>query len=178
MARACARTRSPAPSPKTPAAPCHGSARLRRRARGPCRPAEQAVRPGFRPCRAPHTRAPAPVQGLLPPIDPELDLTPSRPLYPARPEKAPMTLVSDSSEAARPRESGDPVLAADLALDSCLRGNEREGSDPLTGRRVFFTLTVLASMAGLIWLLAFALTAGGFGVIDFILVVLFAITLP
>src|SRR5688500_7562005 len=51
-------------------------------------------------------------------------------------------------------------------------------ADPLTGRRVFFTLTVLASMAGLIWLLAFALTAGGFGVIDFILVVLFAITLP
>ena len=43
---------------------------------------------------------------------------------------------------------------------------------------MFFTLIVLASMAGLIWLLAFALTAGGFGVIDLILVVLFAITLP
>src|SRR5947209_12572994 len=51
-------------------------------------------------------------------------------------------------------------------------------ADPLTRRRVFFTLIVLASMAGLIWLLSFALTAGGFGVIDFILVVLFAITLP
>src|SRR5712671_4278356 len=50
--------------------------------------------------------------------------------------------------------------------------------DPLTGRRVFFALVVLASMVGLIWLLSFALSAGGFGVIDFILVVLFAVTLP
>jgi len=51
-------------------------------------------------------------------------------------------------------------------------------SDPLTGRRVFFTLVVLASMVGLIWLLSFALSAGGFGVVDFILVLLFAVTLP
>src|SRR5215471_4941206 len=51
-------------------------------------------------------------------------------------------------------------------------------ADPLTRRRVFFTLIVLASMVGLIWLLSFALSAGGFGVMDFILVVLFAITLP
>ena len=28
-------------------------------------------------------------------------------------------------------------------------------ADPLTGRRVFFSLIVLASMAGLIWLLSF-----------------------
>src|ERR1700716_1546010 len=48
----------------------------------------------------------------------------------------------------------------------------------LTVRRIFFALVVLASMVGLIWLLAFALSAGGFGVIDFILVVLFAVTLP
>src|SRR5262245_24136375 len=51
-------------------------------------------------------------------------------------------------------------------------------ADPLTGRRIFFTATVLASMVGLVWLLSFALSAGGFGVIDLILVVLFAITLP
>ena len=51
-------------------------------------------------------------------------------------------------------------------------------ADPLTGRRVFFTLIVAASMAGLVWLLAFALTAGGFGIVDFIVVVLFAVTLP
>jgi membrane glycosyltransferase len=51
-------------------------------------------------------------------------------------------------------------------------------ADPLTGRRIFFTATVLASMVGLVWLLSFALSAGGFGVMDFILVVLFAITLP
>src|ERR1700704_3336255 len=48
----------------------------------------------------------------------------------------------------------------------------------LTGRRVFFALVVLASMVGLVWLLSFALAAGGFGVVDFILVVLFAVTLP
>src|SRR3954466_13523593 len=52
-------------------------------------------------------------------------------------------------------------------------------ADPLTRRRrAFFTVTVLASMIGLIWLLAYALTAGGFTALDFILVVLFATTLP
>ena len=51
-------------------------------------------------------------------------------------------------------------------------------ADPLTARRIFFTLIVAASMIGLTWLLAFGLTAGGFGVADFILVVLFAVTLP
>src|SRR3954447_1954215 len=51
-------------------------------------------------------------------------------------------------------------------------------ADPLMSRRIFFTLVVLASMVGLIALLSFALSAGGFGVIDFILVVLFAVTLP
>src|SRR4029077_3992817 len=94
-------------------------------------------------CR--HTRPLPPVQGSLPPIDPELDLTPGRPLYPARPEKAPMT---------------DRTLAYAAPTQAA----------PLTGRRVFFTLIVTASMAGLVWLLAFALTAGGFGVVDFILV--------
>src|SRR3954464_2908880 len=49
---------------------------------------------------------------------------------------------------------------------------------PLTGRRLFFTLIVVASMVGLIWLLAFALTAGRFSALDFILVVLVAMTLP
>ncbi len=51
-------------------------------------------------------------------------------------------------------------------------------ADPLTGRRILFTVVVLASMAGLIWLLSFALSAGGFGVVDVILVVMFAVTLP
>jgi membrane glycosyltransferase len=49
---------------------------------------------------------------------------------------------------------------------------------PLTRRRAFFTVIVLASMIGLIWLLSYALTAGGFTALDFVLVVLFAITLP
>src|ERR1044072_4422465 len=87
-----------------------------------------------------------------------------------------MTLVAPNS--ARPRESVDAVLPAHSALDSRLRGNEREGSDPLTRRRIFFTVIVLASMVGLTWLLAYALTAGGFTVVDFVLVMLFAITLP
>jgi membrane glycosyltransferase len=51
-------------------------------------------------------------------------------------------------------------------------------ADPLMSRRIFFVAVVLASMVGLVWLLSFALSAGGFGVIDFILVVLFAVTLP
>ena len=49
---------------------------------------------------------------------------------------------------------------------------------PMTVRRTaFFTLAGL-TMAGLIWLLAAALSAGGLGVIDVILLVLFAVTLP
>jgi membrane glycosyltransferase len=51
-------------------------------------------------------------------------------------------------------------------------------ADPLTRRRLVFTAIVLASMAGLVWLLSFALTAGGFTALDLVLVVLFAITLP
>jgi membrane glycosyltransferase len=51
-------------------------------------------------------------------------------------------------------------------------------ADPLTRRRIVFTAVVLASMAGLIWLLSFALSAGGFGLLDLTLVVLFAVTLP
>jgi membrane glycosyltransferase len=51
-------------------------------------------------------------------------------------------------------------------------------ADPLTSRRIFFVAVVLASMVGLVWLLSFALSAGGFGVTDFILVALFAVTLP
>src|SRR5688572_19334460 len=49
---------------------------------------------------------------------------------------------------------------------------------PPTGRRILFFLLVAGSMAGLIWLLAVALSAGGFGPGDLLLVVLFAITLP
>src|SRR5258708_32630252 len=63
--------------------------------------------------------------------------------------------------------------------DSTLQGLALTAPEnSLTGRRVFFTLVVLASMVGLVWLLSFALSAGGFGVIDFILVILFAVTLP
>jgi len=51
-------------------------------------------------------------------------------------------------------------------------------ADPLARRRAVFTAVVLASMAGLIWLLSFALSAGGFGFVDLVLVVLFAVTLP
>lgn len=51
-------------------------------------------------------------------------------------------------------------------------------ADPLTWRRIFFAAVVLTSMVGLVWLLSFALSAGGFGLTDFVLVVLFAITLP
>jgi membrane glycosyltransferase len=50
---------------------------------------------------------------------------------------------------------------------------------PITVRRMSFFTLVGMTMAGLIWLLAAALSAGGwFGVVDFILVALFAVTLP
>jgi len=48
----------------------------------------------------------------------------------------------------------------------------------LTRRRAVFVALVIASMAGLTGLLAYALSAGGFGLLDFVLVALFAVTLP
>jgi membrane glycosyltransferase len=50
--------------------------------------------------------------------------------------------------------------------------------DPLTRRRLLFTAVVLASMIGLVWLLAVALSAGGFDTLDLVIVLLFAVTLP
>ena len=49
---------------------------------------------------------------------------------------------------------------------------------PPTGRRILFFTLVGLSMAGLIWLLAYALSAGGFSPGDLLLVMLFAVTLP
>ena len=48
----------------------------------------------------------------------------------------------------------------------------------LTLRRILFLTLVGLTMAAMIGLLAVALSAGGFGFADFILVVLFAVTLP
>src|SRR5262245_15180474 len=48
----------------------------------------------------------------------------------------------------------------------------------LTLRRILFLSLVGLTMAAMIGLLAVALSAGGFGLVDFILVVLFAVTLP
>jgi membrane glycosyltransferase len=47
-----------------------------------------------------------------------------------------------------------------------------------TRRRVLFFTLVGLSIAGLLWLLAIALSAGGFGAVDLVLVVMFAVTLP
>jgi membrane glycosyltransferase len=49
---------------------------------------------------------------------------------------------------------------------------------PPTGRRILFFILVGASMTGLIWLLAVALSARGFSPGDLLLVLLFAVTLP
>jgi membrane glycosyltransferase len=48
----------------------------------------------------------------------------------------------------------------------------------LTGRRLLFAMLVIVTMAAMIWLMAFALSAGGFGLADLVLTVLFAMTLP
>lgn len=47
-----------------------------------------------------------------------------------------------------------------------------------TARRLSFAAVVLLSMAGLLWLAATALSAGGFGAVDLALVLMFAVTLP
>src|SRR5262245_34349605 len=48
----------------------------------------------------------------------------------------------------------------------------------LTSRQVVFFSAVILTMAGLIWLAVIALSPGGFGKVDLLLVVLFAVTLP
>ena len=51
-------------------------------------------------------------------------------------------------------------------------------SPSLAGRRALYAVLAAATMAGMLWLMAAALSAGGFGVIDVIIVALFAVTLP
>ena len=48
----------------------------------------------------------------------------------------------------------------------------------MTGRRVLFAVLFAATMAGSLALMAMALSAGGFGFVDFAILVLFALTLP
>ena len=48
----------------------------------------------------------------------------------------------------------------------------------MTGRRVLFAVLFAVTMAGSLALAALALSPGGFGIIDIVLLVLFAITLP
>jgi membrane glycosyltransferase len=63
-------------------------------------------------------------------------------------------------------------------VDVTLRADTAVAPPALTARRLLFAAVVLASMAGLLWLAATALSAGGFGTVDLVLVVMFAITLP
>jgi membrane glycosyltransferase len=51
-------------------------------------------------------------------------------------------------------------------------------SERLVLRQTLFFAAVGLTMAGLIWLAAFALSPGGFGLVDLVLVLLFAVTLP
>ncbi len=48
----------------------------------------------------------------------------------------------------------------------------------MTARRLLFAVLFAATMAGSLWLMALALSAGGFGFVDFVLLALFALTLP
>ena len=62
------------------------------------------------------------------------------------------------------RSSGDEAAVASIIL-------------PAWRPAVFF-LCVAATMAGFLWLAAFALSPGGIGTLDLVLLVLFAVTLP
>ncbi len=65
-------------------------------------------------------------------------------------------------------------------LERSPRENVLTGTPPasLTVRRLLFFLAVVLTMAGLIWLAVIALSPGGFGAVDLVLVLLFAVTLP
>jgi membrane glycosyltransferase len=51
-------------------------------------------------------------------------------------------------------------------------------SPPLAARRALFAVLVAATMAGMLWMMAIALSAGGFGILDALVLVMFALTLP
>jgi len=57
-------------------------------------------------------------------------------------------------------------------------GTSAPAKAPVVWRPVVFLLLVAATMAAFLWLAVAALSSGGFGPIDFLLVLLFAITLP
>ena len=65
-------------------------------------------------------------------------------------------------------------------LERSPRENVLTGTPPasLTVRRLLFFLAVVLTMAGLIWLAVIALSPSGFGAVDLVLVLLFAVTLP
>jgi len=52
------------------------------------------------------------------------------------------------------------------------------GATMMTRRRVLFVVLVIASITGLVWLMAQALAPGGLGVLDWLILVAFAIVLP
>src|SRR5262249_24848313 len=62
------------------------------------------------------------------------------------------------------RSSGDKAAAVSIILSAW--------------RPAVFFICVAATMAGFIWLAAFALSPGGIGTLDLVLIVLFAVTLP
>ena len=51
-------------------------------------------------------------------------------------------------------------------------------SPSITGRRLVFAALVAATIVGLMWLMAVALSVGGLGAVDYLILVLFGITLP
>jgi membrane glycosyltransferase len=65
-------------------------------------------------------------------------------------------------------------------VDQSLHDNVVIAAPPalLPRRRLLFFALVGISIVGLIWLLTEALSAGGFGLLDLVLVILFAVTLP
>jgi membrane glycosyltransferase len=65
--------------------------------------------------------------------------------------------------------SGEKTIAVELSA---------EGSRELAGRRALFAFLVIATFAGTLSLAAYALSAGGFGVLDILLLISFGLTLP
>jgi membrane glycosyltransferase len=68
------------------------------------------------------------------------------------------------------------MLAMLMRPDAGQAGTAAEAS--LAGRRAFFFTAVLATMVGMLWLLAATLAPGGLSFLDWVLLVLFAVTLP
>jgi membrane glycosyltransferase len=96
---------------------------------------------------------------------PRLDFRPGRPLY-----------LTHGGQTARLRRFTGPTRVLERSLDDIATTGQT--GENIGGRRALFGLLVLATIAAMLGLAVIALSPGGFGLVDAVLLTCFALTLP